>query len=147
MRKTFVQGGSVKVFVIVGIILALLALTTLYFVKKNSYSQDVPPMVVPEGIADGTDSEKPEKTENQDDSTTGGKDDETKPQDTANGSSDAQSGDDAKSDSTDQQSSGSDSAATADSLPQTGPSDSLATMIAVIALSVSTAAYVRSRAS
>ena len=48
MRKTFVQGGSVKVFVIVGIILSIAALAVLYFVGCQATSGQVPPMFVPE---------------------------------------------------------------------------------------------------
>lgn len=71
MRRRFVQGGSVKVFVIVGIILMALALTALYFVGKNFTSDQVPPMVVPESTsediqsADDADDSDPAKTDDE----------------------------------------------------------------------------------
>ena len=52
MRKTFVQGGSVKVFAIVGVILTAIALVVLYAAGRQATSSQVPPMFVPDSSQD-----------------------------------------------------------------------------------------------
>lgn len=138
MRKTFVQSGSVKVFVIVGVILAALALMALYFVGRNFYADQVPPMVVPESIVEQNDADISDEAQN------GPAIDDEGTASDSEGSQTSDSGDQsAQSNTTSGEAAGS-SPVSSDNLPQTGPSDDMATALALVALTVSTASYVGS---
>ena len=78
MRKTFVQGGSVKVFLIVGIILSIAALAVLYFAGRQAISGQVPPMFVPESSQGDS---KDEANDSVDSDSDKSKDDATKEDD------------------------------------------------------------------
>ncbi len=52
MKSAVRQGGSVKIFIIVGIVLVLVALGVLYGVKQFAMSDQTPPMVIPADIED-----------------------------------------------------------------------------------------------
>ena len=153
MRKTFVQGGSVKVFVIVGIILSIVALTVLYFAGRQATSGQVPPMFVPESSqSESKDGAKDSVDSDSDKS----KDDATKEEDKSaadNQGSDAGKTDEKgeaqdANDSTSSQDPGSSSTETkgesATALPQSGPSDSLLQAFAALVLTFSLVAYLRS---
>ena len=153
MRKTFVQGGSVKVFVIVGIILSIVALTVLYFAGRQATSGQVPPMFVPEssqseskdGAKDSVDSDsdksKDDATKEEDKSAAGnqgsdaGKTDEKVATQEANDSASSQ---DPSSSFTETK------GESATALPQSGPSDSLLQAFAALVLTFSLVAYLRS---
>lgn len=47
MKSVVRQGGSVKIFIIAGVVLALIALGVLYGVKRLAMNDQTPPMVVP----------------------------------------------------------------------------------------------------
>ena len=153
MRKTFVQGGSVKVFVIVGIILSIVALTVLYFAGRQATSGQVPPMFVPESSqSDSKDGAKDSVDSDSDKS----KDDATKEedksvaddQDSDAGKTDEEGGAQEANDSASSQDSGSSSTETkgesATALPQSGPSDGLLQAFAALVLTFSLVAYLRS---
>ena len=153
MRKTFVQGGSVKVFVIVGIILSIVALTVLYFAGRQATSGQVPPMFVPESSQSDS---KDEANDSVDSDSDKSKDDATKEEDKSaadNQGSDAEKTNEmgetqGANDSASSQDSGSSSTANngenvAD-LPKTGPSDSLLQAFAALVLTFSLVAYLRS---
>ena len=152
MRKTFVQGGSVKVFVIVGIILSIAALAVLYFAGRQATSGQVPPMFVPESsqsdskdeVKDsvGSDSDKSKDATKEEDKSVA--DD----QDSDAGKTDEEGGAQDANDSAPSQDSGSSSTETrgesATALPQSGPSDSLLQAFAALVLTFSLVAYLRS---
>ena len=153
MRKTFVQGGSVKVFVIVGIILSIAALAVLYFVGRQATSGQVPPMFVPESSqSDSKDGAKDSVDSDSDKS----KDDATKEedksvaddQDSDAGKTDEKGGTQGANDSASSQDSGSSSTETkgesATALPQSGPRNSLLQAFAALVLTFSLVAYLRS---
>ena len=153
MRKTFVQGGSVKVFVIVGIILSIVALAVLYFAGRQATSGQVPPMFVPESSqSDSKDGAKESVDSDSDKS----KDDATKEedksvaddQDSDAGKTDEEGGAQDANDSASSQDSGSSSTETkgesATALPQSGPNDSLLQAFAALVLTFSLVAYLRS---
>lgn len=139
MRKTFVQGGSVKVFVIVGVILAILALTALYFVGKNFYSDQVPPMAVPESTVD--EGEEAVTDEGEGSSTTDEEASAPSSDEPVTDTTDSTTEESRISSTNSQNDSATDPSG---SLPQTGPSDDLATSIALVALTVSIASYIGS---
>ena len=153
MRKTFVQGGSVKVFVIVGIILSIVALTVLYFAGRQATSGQVPPMFVPESSqSDSKDGAKDSVDSDSDKS----KDDATKEEDKS--AADNQGSDAGKTDEKVATQGANDSASSQDpsssstetkgesapALPQSGPSDSLPQAFAALVLTFSLVAYLRS---
>ena len=153
MRKTFVQGGSVKVFVIVGIILSIVALTVLYFAGRQATSGQVPPMFVPESSqSDSKDGAKDSVDSDSDKS----RDDTTKEDDKSAadnqgsdaGKTDEKDGTQGANDSASSQDSGSSSTETkgesATALPQSGPNDSLLQAFAALVLTFSLVAYLRS---
>ena len=153
MRKTFVQGGSVKVFVIVGIILSIVALTVLYFAGRQATSGQVPPMFVPESSqSESKDGAKDSVDSDSDKS----KDDATKEEDNSAadnqgsdaGKTDEEGGAQDANDSASSQDSGSSSTETkgesATALPQSGPSDGLLQAFAALVLTFSLVAYLRS---
>lgn len=149
MRKTFVRGGSVKVFVIMGIILSAIALAVLYFAGRQSISGQVPPMFLPEsseeGSKDSSDQAIDKENTAKDNSGTTKEDDSTKATEESVAKDSSQSVDDSIADK-----SSTDTTQTADNnsnpsnLPQTGPGDGLMQALAVVALSFSAVAYVRS---
>ena len=153
MRKTFVQGGSVKVFVIVGIILSIAALAVLYFAGRQATSGQVPPMFVPESSQGDS---KDEANDSVDSDSDKSKDDVTKEEDKSaadNQGSDAGKTDEKvatqeANDSASSQDPGSSSTETkgesATALPQSGPSDSLLQAFAALVLTFSLVAYLRS---
>ena len=153
MRKTFVQGGSVKVFVIVGVILSIVALTVLYFAGRQATSGQVPPMFVPESSQGDS---KDEANDSVDSDSDKSKDDATKEedksvaddQDSDAGKTDEEGGAQEANDSASSQDSGSSSTETkgesATALPQSGPSDSLLQAFAALVLTFSLVAYLRS---
>ena len=153
MRKTFVQGGSVKVFVIVGIILSIVALAVLYFAGRQATSGQVPPMFVPESSqSDSKDGAKDSVDSDSDKP----KDDTTKEDDKSAadnqgsdaGKTDEKDGTQGANDSASSQDSGSSSTETkgesATALPQSGPNDSLLQAFAALVLTFSLVAYLRS---
>ena len=153
MRKTFVQGGSVKVFVIVGIILSIVALTVLYFAGRQATSGQVPPMFVPESSQSDpkdeandsvdSDSDKPSHntTKEEDKSAADNQGSDA-------GKTDEKGGTQGANDSASSQDSGSSSTETkgesATALPKSGPSDSLLQAFAALVLTFSLVAYLRS---
>ena len=153
MRKTFVQGGSVKVFVIVGIILSIAALAVLYFVGRQATSGQVPPMFVPESSQSDS---KDEANDSVDSDSDKSKDDATKEedksaaddQDSDAGKTDEKGGTQGANDSASSQDSGSSYTETkgesATALPQSGPNDSLLQAFAALVLTFSLVAYLRS---
>ena len=153
MRKTFVQGGSVKVFVIVGIILSIVALAVLYFAGRQATSGQVPPMFVPESSQSDS---KDEANDSVDSDSDKSKDDATKEedksvaddQDSDAGKTDEEGGAQEANDSASSQDSGSSSTETkgesATALPQSGPNDSLLQAFAALVLTLSLVAYLRS---
>ena len=153
MRKTFVQGGSVKVFVIVGIILSIAALAVLYFVGRQATSGQVPPMFVPESSQSDSKDEAKDSVDSDSDKS---KDDATKEedksvaddQDSDAGKTDEEGGAQDANDSASSQDSGSSSTETkgesATALPQSGPSDGLLQAFAALVLTFSLVAYLRS---
>ena len=153
MRKTFVQGGSVKVFVIVGIILSIVALTVLYFAGRQATSGQVPPMFVPESSQGDSKDEAKDSVDSDSDKS---KDDATKEedksvaddQDSDAGKTDEEGGAQEANDSASSQDSGSSSTETkgesATALPQSGPSDGLLQAFAALVLTFSLVAYLRS---
>ena len=153
MRKTFVQGGSVKVFVIVGIILSIAALAVLYFAGRQATSGQVPPMFVPESSqSDSKDGAKDSVDSDSDKS----RDDTTKEDDKS--AADNQGSDAGKTDEKVATQEANDSASSQDpsssftetkgesatALPQSGPSDSLLQAFAALVLTFSLVAYLRS---
>ena len=152
MRKTFVQGGSVKVFVIVGIILSIAALAVLYFAGRQATSGQVPPMFVPESSQGDSKDEAKDSVDSDSDKS---KDDATKEedksvaddQDSAAGKTDEEGGAQDANDSASSQDSGSSSTETkgesATALPQSGPNDSLLQALAALVLTFSLVAYLR----
>lgn len=153
MRKTFVQGGSVKVFVIVGIILSIVALTVLYFAGRQATSGQVPPMFVPESSqSESKDGAKDSVDSDSDKS----KDDATKEEDKS--AADNQGSDAGKTDEKVATQEANDSASSQDpsssftetkgesatALPQSGPNDSLLQAFAALVLTFSLVAYLRS---
>ena len=153
MRKTFVQGGSVKVFVIVGIILSIAALAVLYFASRQAISGQVPPMFVPESSQGDPKDEAKDSVDSDSDKS---KDDATKEedksvaddQDSDAGKTDEEGGAQDANDSASSQDSGSSSTETkgesATALPQSGPSDGLLQAFAALVLTFSLVAYLRS---
>ena len=153
MRKTFVQGGSVKVFVIVGIILSIAALAVLYFAGLQAISGQVPPMFVPESSQGDSKDEAKDSVDSDSDKS---KDDATKEedksvaddQDSDAGKTDEKGGTQGANDSASSQDSGSSSTETkgesATALPQSGPNDSLLQAFAALVLTFSLVAYLRS---
>ena len=153
MRKTFVQGGSVKVFVIVGIILSIAALAVLYFAGRQATSGQVPPMFVPESSQGDSKDEAKDSVDSDSDKS---KDDATKEedksvaddQDSDAGKTDEEGGAHEANDSASSQDSGSSSTETkgesATALPQSGPSDGLLQAFAALVLTFSLVAYLRS---
>ena len=153
MRKTFVQGGSVKVFVIVGIILSIAALAVLYFAGRQAISGQVPPMFVPESSQGDSKDEAKDSVDSDSDKS---KDDATKEedksvaddQDSDAGKTDETGGAQEANDSVSSQDSGSSSTETkgesATALPQSGPSDGLLQAFAALVLTFSLVAYLRS---
>ena len=153
MRKTFVQGGSVKVFVIVGIILSIAALAVLYFAGRQATSGQVPPMFVPESSQGDSKDEAKDSVDSDSDKS---KDDATKEedksvaddQDSDAGKTDEEGGAQDANDSASSQDSGSSSTETkgesATALPQSGPSDGLLQAFAALVLTFSLVAYLRS---
>ena len=153
MRKTFVQGGSVKVFVIVGIILSIAALAVLYFAGRQATSGQVPPMFVPESSQSDSKDEVKDSVDSDSDKS---KDDATKEedksvaddQDSDAGKTDEEGGAQDANDSASSQDSGSSSTETkgesATALPQSGPSDGLLQAFAALVLTFSLVAYLRS---
>ena len=153
MRKTFVQGGSVKVFVIVGIILSIAALAVLYFAGRQAISGQVPPMFVPESSQSDSKDEAKDSVDSDSDKS---KDDATKEEDKSAaddqvsdaGKTDEEGGAQDANDSASSQDSGSSSTETkgesATALPQSGPSDSLPQAFAALVLTFSLVAYLRS---
>ena len=153
MRKTFVQGGSVKVFVIVGIILSIVALAVLYFAGRQATSGQVPPMFVPESSQSDS---KDEANDSVDSDSDKSRDDTTKEDDKSAadnqgsdaGKTDEKGGTQDANDSASSQDSGASSTETkgesATALPQSGPSDSLLQAFAALVLTFSLVAYLRS---
>ena len=153
MRKTFVQGGSVKVFVIVGIILSIVALTVLYFAGRQATSGQVPPMFVPESSQGDSKDEAKDSVDSDSDKS---KDDATKEedksvaddQDSDAGKTDEEGGAQDANESASSQDSGLSSTETkgesATALPQSGPSDGLLQAFAALVLTFSLVAYLRS---
>lgn len=153
MRKTFVQGGSVKVFVIVGIILSIAALAVLYFAGRQAISGQVPPMFVPESSQGDSKDEVKDSVDSDSDKS---KDDATKEEDKSTaddqgsdaGKTDETGGAQEANDSVSSQDSGSSSTETkgesATALPQSGPSDGLLQAFAALVLTFSLVAYLRS---
>ena len=153
MRKTFVQGGSVKVFVIVGIILSIAALAVLYYASRQAISGQVPPMFVPDSSQSDS---KDEANDSVDSDSDKSRDDTTKEDDKSaadNQGSDAGKTDEkgvtqGANDSASSQDSGSSSTETkgesATALPQSGPSDGLLQAFAALVLTFSLVAYLRS---
>ena len=153
MRKTFVQGGSVKVFVIVGIILSIVALAVLYFAGRQATSGQVPPMFVPESSQSDSKDEAKDSVDSDSDKS---KDDATKEED--NSAADNQGSDAGKTDEKVATQEANDSASSQDpsssfteikgesatALPQSGPSDSLLQAFAALVLTFSLVAYLRS---
>lgn len=153
MRKTFVQGGSVKVFVIVGIILSIVALTVLYFAGRQATSGQVPPMFVPESYQSES---KDGANDSVDSDSDKSKDDATKEEDKS--AADNQGSDAGKTDEKVATQEANDSASSQDpsssftetkgesatALPQSGPSDSLLQAFAALVLTFSLVAYLRS---
>ena len=153
MRKTFVQGGSVKVFVIVGIILSIVALAVLYFAGRQATSGQVPPMFVPESSQSDP---KDEANDSVDSDSDKSKDDATKEEDKS--AADNQGSDAGKTDEKVATQEANDSASSQDpsssftetkgesatALPQSGPNDSLLQAFAALVLTFSLVAYLRS---
>lgn len=178
MRNIVRQGGSVAVFVIVGIILVLIALGVLYGLKQVALKDGTPPMDLP-GILGGNGNESGEPNKDQvrdndsnnnsndqengsnqgNDATTDGSADSpnsnnrgddtvTAPGDDSSAGSGGQAGD---------SSSGTGSGSTgngpwgtgsregsASDLPQSGPAETAAAAVALVAITTSATAYVRS---
>ena len=153
MRKTFVQGGSVKVFVIVGIILSIAALAVLYFAGRQAIGGQVPPMFVPESSQGDSKDEAKDSVDSDSDKS---RDDTTKEEDKSvaddqgsdAGKTDEEGGAQDANDSASSQDSGSSSTETkgesATALPQSGPSDGLLQAFAALVLTFSLVAYLRS---
>ena len=153
MRKTFVQGGSVKVFVIVGIILSIAALAVLYFAGRQATSGQVPPMFVPDSSQSDSKDEAKDSVDSDSDKS---KDDATKEDDNSAadnqgsdaGKTDEKGGTQDANDSASSQDSGASSTETkgesATALPQSGPNDSLLQAFAALVLTFSLVAYLRS---
>lgn len=153
MRKTFVQGGSVKVFVIVGIILSIAALAVLYFAGRQAISGQVPPMFVPESSQSDSKDEAKDSVDSDSDKSN---DDAAKEEDKS--AADDQGSDAGKTDEKGEAQGANDSASSQDSgssstetkgesataLPQSGPSDSLLQAFAALVLTFSLVAYLRS---
>ena len=152
MRKTFVQGGSVKVFVIVGIILSIAALAVLYFAGRQAISGQVPPMFVPESSQSDSKDEAKDSVDSDSDKSKDATKEEDKSvaddQDSDAGKTDEEGGAQYANDSASSQDSGSSSTETkgesATALPQSGPSDGLLQAFAALVLTFSLVAYLRS---
>ena len=152
MRKTFVQGGSVKVFVIVGIILSIAALAVLYFAGRQAISGQVPPMFVPESSQSDSKDEAKDSVDSDSDKSKDATKEEDKSvaddQDSDAGKTDEEGGAQDANDSASSQDPGSSSTETkgesATALPQSGPSDGLLQAFAALVLTFSLVAYLRS---
>ena len=152
MRKTFVQGGSVKVFVIVGIILSIAALAVLYFAGRQTISGQVPPMFVPESSQSDSKDEAKDSVDSDSDKSKDATKEEDKSvaddQDSDAGKTDEEGEAQEANDSVSSQDSGSSSTETkgesATALPQSGPNDSLLQAFAALVLTFSLVAYLRS---
>ena len=153
MRKTFVQGGSVKVFVIVGVILTAIALGVLYVAGRQATSSQVPPMFVPDSSQDEQKDDKKSDTTSSDQtkdgtdaSDTTGKDKDSSNDASTGDATDTTDGSQTTGDTEDGTSTNTadeDSQQPAD-LPKTGAADGVAGAIVLAMLTFSAVAYVRS---
>lgn len=128
MNKTARQGGSVKVFIVMAIILSLIAFGALYGTRRLAMNDQTPPLAVPESSQN-----KPDESQKSDGEST---EKSTAP---------AQSDKDSKKNqtSTNSGSSSSTSATAGQKLPQSGPAGSFSA-IAFTAMILSVVAYIRS---
>ena len=134
MYSSAKQGGSTKVFVIVAVVLALIALGALYGVKRIAMTDGTPPMDLPEASDTSGGVNNPGQPAQEDE-----------PTDATDSSANQNSGEAADNQSTDQGSPATNSqpAEDASELPQTGPAETFAA-ISLGVLTASAVAYVRS---
>lgn len=137
------QGGSLAGFAIIGVVLALVLIGGLY--GLNRYNAEQAQQAAEEGDSTevATDSDK---------STSGSEskpsEDSPKKESSSTSGSNSSSSDEKQSDSSDSSSkemAAAGSNATATELPATGPVDTFASILGIVALSFATAAYIQSR--
>ena len=150
MRNVVRQGGSVKVFVIVGVVLTLVALGVLYGLKKVSQNDQTPPLMVP-----GQSETAPTESGTKDSTDTSNKDTKDETEDNAATTDTDQKADGDSSTSSSSEQGGSASSGTADSatgatgseadgsLPQTGPTETFAAVTLAL-ITASAVGYIRS---
>lgn len=66
MQKTARQGGSTAVFVVFGIVLIVLALSSIYGVRRLAMNDQTAPLVVPEQTEDADNSQSEDKNDEAD---------------------------------------------------------------------------------
>lgn len=147
MRSVKRQGGSVAVFMVVGVILVLVALGVIYGMKHVAMRDQTPPMIL-SGLSSGDDkseesaesSDKPSQddatSEESDKPAEDGGDSKAGEADGTRTEGSASSGGGA--------SDGQSSSGSAEGLPQSGPAETIASMVALSAVVASTTAYIRS---
>lgn len=142
MKSTVRQGGSVKVFIIAGVILALVALGVLYGVNRFATNDQTPPLEVPER-SDAVDEEAGEQSP-------GASNDTNDQQTSSDDGTDPFAPGQSPGDSSQDQPAASDSpapspevASEASELPQTGPAETFAALTFAL-IAGSAVAYLRS---
>lgn len=148
--RTTRQGGSVKVFIIVGVILALIALGVLYSTKRYAMNDQTPPLVVPSdqdgasqpaGDADKSSSDESDADTGHDEDAVSSGD---SPRDQTEDKADDQSTDHSvSSPGSSSSSSRGGHSAVSDDLPQTGPEGGVAGVILAL-MTTSAIYYIRS---
>jgi cytoskeletal protein RodZ len=145
IRKMTQRSGSVKVFVIVGVILALVSLGVLFGARRLSQNDQTPPMTVPEQTEDQQSDGQVVKPSTEDKTA----DDQQSSSDSGNDAASTDATDDEAAASTDTSNSTDSTtqttvpAQTDDGLPQTGPAENFAALAAAL-VAFSAVAYGRS---
>ncbi len=132
------QRGSVKVFVIVGLVLTVLAFGTLYGAKRVAMNDQTPPMNVPETTTTAT--ETSTETGNQ-----AAQNNNTEANTDKSGATEEQTNTQSTTENTTSRSSNTEATtqSAADDLPQTGPTDNAA--LATVLTATAVVAFVKSR--
>lgn len=146
MRSVMRQGGSVAVFVVVGVVLVLAALGTVYGMKHIAMRDQTPPMTLP-GILGGEENQSEQQAGNngQENGTADEKpNQESGDQAPAAGNQDRQ-GSTGNNNAPSGNGQGNSGSSNGNNLPQSGPAETLASMVALSAIAASSTAYVRSR--
>lgn len=160
MQKTARQGGSTAVFVVFGIVLIVLALGSIYGVRRLAMNDQTPPLVVPEETEDaGNDQPQDTKdeTDEQPEAPVIDGDTEDKPDDAPTTSTDQEAQppvtsptetETGSTGSTGLPSTGGGSGASnagPEKLPQSGPEEAIMSIFAVTFISIAGLAYIKSR--